>query len=1240
MSTLNRDQLSAFLDGRLSNDDAESFLKQIEADPNLQAALRELGDRGEDKNLVQRLREIFPISEIIDEPFLEAALARATAVNGIGDTVIQTGASESSVALPNVESQQSIVTAAVEPAAIPQQLREYVLLEKLGEGGMGAVYKALHTRLDKIVALKLLSDRRLKNAEIVERFSREMKAVGKLNHPNIVRATDAGELNGIHYLVMEYVQGTDLSALVNKWGPLPVAEACELIRQAAIGLQHANQQGLVHRDLKPANLMLTVESEVADSALPNPEMLPAPIMDDQGTETRRKAVVKILDFGLARLRTEDDATELTSEDQVMGTLDYMAPEQATDTHNVDIRADIYSLGCTLYKLLTGRAPFGTPEFPNPSAKMIAHATRKCESATTLRNDLPSSLVAILDRALAKSKADRFPAPNKLAEALAPFCRDANLARLLSADEPGTGSSDAWPIKLSSSSPPPSRHRNWKIAAGFAAFSALLVLGITIYVKITDDQGKTAEAVVKVPANTRSTKLEIEVSTDQPKTGSSPPPTSNSPPITVKQSPAPKPQNDVPVAASLDNLDPKQIPAAEHYKGEPPGLVAVIGNRGRNVNGSPNGFAMSPDGKLVAASGGRCFEVIVWDVATQKVKWYIREPGQNAGSRSIRQIQFSPDGKRLLVSYLYVGQWAHLYDISGERPQLMKYSSGANSGQPIGLGGVWPWFDFIGQSHLLMYSTAEKKLTLFDVSGVEPRVVDERTKMEWTPGAGLASGASEFVYLTSDHQLLRLPIRDGKFGMPTRIDAPVSATGRMTSISSDGTMLGWLVDKDQYARGDARFQVWDISATPARMVAEIENPGVQEITFSADHSFLFGTGYPLGNFYRIDKDSMTRIARPWGISFADITPDHKTVVTVSGNSLVQFWEVQGSELRELSPLAERFVNQVNWYPAHLHPQFNSETCELSVMGDLLEGNKRDFPVWSLAGTQPVLKTKKAAPPEFKYAALVAPLSDGRWVVDTGGNSREHGFTKLGPDGWEPISNRFGSANYEVAAVAKNAKFVILADRQNNHFQGWDCSDPEPNNVWTIDIPAEQATTYVCWRSVQLSADGKSFVTIGRTPDGTKSSVVVWDNSGEQPTMRMTIPVAVASGEYLFAVSPDGKTLFHTQNTLSEIVAQDISGAKPRNLAALGDNFDAVHGLAAHPDGRHVVWWGNEGAGVFDLKTQRHVWQYRPSPYGIEWACFADDGRHLIVLNPNRTTHVIRIPELAMVRKLSTAADKND
>ena len=291
---------------------------------------------------------------------------------------------------------------------MPEMLGEYRLLEELGRGGMGRVYKALHTKLDRVVAVKVLPRGRVGDRQAIARFEREMKAVGRLAHPNIVQAYDAREIDDTPVLIMEFVDGLDLAEIVRRVGPVPVAEACELVRQTALALQCAHEHGLVHRDIKPSNIMLA-----------------------------RSGEVKLLDLGLARFYAEGDGRpasvageEMTGTGQAMGTADYMAPEQASDSRTVDIRADLYSLGCTLYKLLSGRAPFSGPEYRTHARQAQRPRPPAGAAIRRLVPDVPEGLAAILDRLLAKDPADRFATPAEVAEALTPWCDGADLPALL------------------------------------------------------------------------------------------------------------------------------------------------------------------------------------------------------------------------------------------------------------------------------------------------------------------------------------------------------------------------------------------------------------------------------------------------------------------------------------------------------------------------------------------------------------------------------------------------------------------------------------------------------------------------------------------------------------------------------------------------------------------------------------------------------------------------------------------
>jgi serine/threonine protein kinase len=277
-------------------------------------------------------------------------------------------------------------------------LGQYRILDQLGRGGMGRVFKAQHVTMDRIVALKVLAPALLETARARELFLHEVRAVAQLVHPNIVAAYDANEVGDRFYLVLEYVDGPNLEQLVRKQGPLPISQACDYMRQAATGLQCAHMKGMLHRDIKPANILV----------------------QRRGLDPQSPGLVKISDFGLARLQVPDapgGGTILTRANTVMGTPDYLSPEQARNLHRTDIRSDLYSLGCTFYFLLTGRVPF-----PGGTAleKLVRHGTEKPAPVTDLRPDVHAPVAAIVHRLMDKHPDDRFQTPAELAEALAPY----------------------------------------------------------------------------------------------------------------------------------------------------------------------------------------------------------------------------------------------------------------------------------------------------------------------------------------------------------------------------------------------------------------------------------------------------------------------------------------------------------------------------------------------------------------------------------------------------------------------------------------------------------------------------------------------------------------------------------------------------------------------------------------------------------------------------------------------------
>jgi WD40 repeat protein len=335
------------------------------------------------------------------------------------------------------------------PEALPPELtrhERYRVVRLLGVGGMGAVYEAEHRVMRRTVALKVIKRAYTASPAALERFRREVRTAARLSHPNIVTTYDAEDAGETHFLVMEYIEGTDLGRLVQERGHRAVDLACDYVRQAALGLQYAFEQGMVHRDLKPHNLMLTPGG-----------------------------CVKILDFGLARFAGEAAMAGATTSGMVLGTVDYIAPEQADNAHEADIRSDIYSLGCTLYYLLAGRPPFphGTPP-----QKLMAHVNKTPQPLTELRSDLREGLMSVLQRMMAKDPNRRYQTPAEVAAALGPFVLQ------------GCGrATDLGLTVLLEKTPARFRGRHmFAIAAAILFFLVAGLLGLAVY-RIATDKGE-------------------------------------------------------------------------------------------------------------------------------------------------------------------------------------------------------------------------------------------------------------------------------------------------------------------------------------------------------------------------------------------------------------------------------------------------------------------------------------------------------------------------------------------------------------------------------------------------------------------------------------------------------------------------------------------------------------------------------------------------------------------------------
>ncbi len=371
-------QIKALALGQLSNEDSDTLFQHISECDQCRCELETVEDGGD--SLVESLRDPAEFIDFSGEPDCRMAVVKALGALAI---------SESTSGSTPVKD-------------LPKIIGEYEIVQPIGSGGMGSVFLARHTKLGRQVALKVLANHRLADKRRVERFEVEMRAIGQLSHPNIVTAYDAREVDGTAVLITEFVAGLDLGQLLQRTGALKSADACEIVRRTAVALAYTNSQGFVHRDIKPSNIILSDDGEI-----------------------------KLLDLGLARLQSgESETAELTYTGQAMGTADYVAPEQVTDSKSVDIRADIYSLGCTLFKLLTGRAPFADEQHVTTFAKMTAHVSEVPPSLAMCLQSAPSSLVQLVDSMLAKKPSNRPATPEEISAALSTHCKGYDLKRLI------------------------------------------------------------------------------------------------------------------------------------------------------------------------------------------------------------------------------------------------------------------------------------------------------------------------------------------------------------------------------------------------------------------------------------------------------------------------------------------------------------------------------------------------------------------------------------------------------------------------------------------------------------------------------------------------------------------------------------------------------------------------------------------------------------------------------------------
>jgi WD40 repeat protein/tRNA A-37 threonylcarbamoyl transferase component Bud32 len=838
-------------------------------------------------------------------------------------------------------------------------LGPYRLLDAIGQGGMGQVFKAQHTLMNRIVALKVIRKEKLSKPGAVARFHREVQLAAQLAHPNIVTAYDAGRTGDNHYFAMEYVDGSNLFHLIRQNGPLPVAQACECIRQAALGLQHAHERGLIHRDVKPSNLLVT---RTAEGAL----------------------LVKILDMGLARLQNADDAdTALTRDEQIMGTPDYLAPEQAMNSRGVDIRADLYSLGCTLYYLLTGRVPFPGKAL---TEVLLRHQMEGAVPVEHLRPEVPTGVGIVVRRLMAKKPEERYQQPREVAEALEPFCRDAGgageatWARAEDTGEPPQREtpSSATLITRRERRPeprPPEADpvRRLMLWGGLIAAAFLVVL-VVVGLVGRSPKPRPEPRVARAPAEPEDIRAPgaVEPAPVKPLPLPVPPglpPEAKGVPVPVPAPPAPLPIRDGPgEIGKFEGL----TAWAQCVAFSPDRRFALSGSVDRNVilwdvttgrevrrfTGHTHavfGVAFSPDGRT-AASCGADRTVRLWDVATGN-QLHCCE-----GHREqVNAVAFSRDGQRVLSGS--DDQTVRVWDAAGGK-ELRRLD---------GHAGAVACVAFLADGRTALSGSADRTVRRWDIeTAKEVRRYEGQGSAVLSLAASpdgrrlLASGSGGGLRLYDVDSGLELGRWQGHAGPASSVAFGPDGR-RALSGGGDNAVILW-----DTATGGALYRFLG-HTRPVKSVA-LSSDGRLALSSALDQTIRLWA-LPKGELPPVPERPIAPVAAAPDLHRAPLTgvafaPDGRRVATASQDGDIRLWDL------ETQKLLRRFEGATGVVRALA---FGANGHRLAAAG--ADGTARvwDADTGRLADSLPGLK---------RMIEAVAFVPDGRFVALGGTDNTAH------------------------------------------------------------------------------------------------------------------------------------------------------------------------------------------------------------------------------------------------------------
>ncbi len=1013
------------------------------------------------------------------------------------------------------------------------RLGPYLLLDRVGEGGMGTVYRARHSVMRRLAALKVIRRDRLADTVSVRRFYREVRAVARLAHANIVLAYDASQADGTHFLVMEYVDGVDLARLVRQRGALPVAEACEYARQAALGLQHAHEKGLVHRDVKPSNILLTRDGD--------------------------RAAVKLLDLGLARVLRdagEQTAGELTGDGAVMGTPDYMAPEQAREAHAVDIRADIYSLGCTLYFLLGGRVPF-----PGGTVvqKVVRHQQANPAPLEQLRPDVPAALGAAVRKMMAKRPEDRYQTPAEVAAALVPFCPPGSVPAAPAGSgsgqipvvtvpvvvvRPATVSPNADTVAGGGTVPggapsetlpllPPRASRAWparaaawvrrspRRAAAVGGAVALLVLLMLLF-RGGSGGGK-----------------------EDPDGGGA-------------------------ARWPLENLT--EIPRAEgQVDWLPEGLVLVLGShRGRHW-GPVRAVAFSPDGKLVA-SGGDDAMICVWKADT------LEEYRVLKGHKGpVRALAFTRDGRLLsggedkTVRLWDVGRKKQLWQAEGHTNPVVCLAVSddgkralSGDGGRVEVGGgvdftVRLWDLAEGrQLHCLKGHTGAVSSVAFAANGRRALSVgSDRTIRRWDldGGSQLPAGEpfpkgttwtsppvlSEDAGWVSWQDGATVRWRKSEGAEPPRSASPSGGNGAVLAISAAGGRVAAAVG----------FELWAYGLSAGELQRPFTASGhVLCLAFSADgRRLVSGNRGGLVQIWDIEagKEVAPRPGHTGPVSAVAIAPDGRRILTGGYDYLARLWDLTSD------PPGQE-VKRIRGHTAGVNCVLFGKEPQRAISASY-DGTVR---FWDLGNDREQHHVPVRA---------LGLSSDGRFVgIQPKDNTAGVRDVETGKE--DHVSVRYGTV-YGLAFAPDGRHVAVAGDQPTLYL--WDRQDPAGPREYPAPVVGSGGGA-----ALAFSPHGQLLLT-GHL-DG---AVRIWEAEKSKQGSRRAF-AGIVTPITSVAWAPDEKAVAASSNN-GQVVVWDREGGTVRQEWRLAG---MVHAVAFAPDGRHLLT-ANANGTVFVLRL-------KPSP----------------------------------------------